>query len=279
MLDAAALLHGLRTEGIALGLQAGDVGGLGHHADAVAPEAFVGRQEDVGVGGLLLLFQAQAGIQLPGPAEQVGMVVVELDAGAGVGAGAGAEGEPLRRPLADTDDDRDGSRAVGIDLGRRTVDARLRRGEVGRGLQRGLQCIQALFAIGLAGVHDAVVAGDQLGFVELQALDAQGAETVARSGVVMGAQAGTVGFDVDRRLAVEQPGVGMVAGQQVGQHLLLGGIPVLLAEGLADRQGPFLAQLVTQRCVERAVDAQIEGGDAGARAGVETQAAGRRRRP
>jgi hypothetical protein len=84
----------------------------------VAPEAFVRRQEDVGVGGLLLLLQAQAAVQFPGLAEQVGRVVVELDAGAGVGAGAGAEGEPLRRPLADADDDRDRRRAVGIDLGR-----------------------------------------------------------------------------------------------------------------------------------------------------------------
>ncbi|MPN53773.1 hypothetical protein SDC9_201439 [bioreactor metagenome] len=72
MLDAAALLHGLRPQGVAFGFQSGDVGGLHHRAHAVAAETTIRRQEDIGVDRLALLLQAQAAVQLPGLAQQVG---------------------------------------------------------------------------------------------------------------------------------------------------------------------------------------------------------------
>src|SRR5574343_786951 len=109
----------------------------------------------------------------------------------------------MRRTLADTDQDRRGGGAVVVNFGSLPVELGLDRGEVGGRLQRRLQGVQLVFTVGLARLGETVVALDQFRRVVLQAFDAQRAETVARAGVIVGAQLGVVSFSVDARLAVE----------------------------------------------------------------------------
>ena len=258
----------LAADGDPLGAQALDVGGLHHGADAVAALRLGRREEDVGVGGLLLLLDTQAGVQLPGLAEEVGRLEIGFDAGAGVGTDAGTEGQAMRRALAQTDGDRRGDDAVGIRR-RVAVDADLHRAELRRRLQGRLQRIEVGFAEGLAGAHRAVVALDQRHRVALQALDPQLAEAEGRTAVVAGHQPCLPGCRIDRRLAVDEAGRGMVFSKQARQDLLLGGVPVLLAKRLADRQLPAGDQFLPRFCRQRAVDRNIHRGDHGARAGLD----------
>ena len=92
----------------------------------------------------------------------------------------------------------------------------------------------------------------------MQAFDAQGAEAVARAGVVMGAQVRPAGFGIDACFAVDQAGIGMIEGEQFAQHLLLGCIPVGLAEGLARWQAPAGDQRVAGLCLDRPGNGQVE---------------------
>jgi hypothetical protein len=62
--------------------------------------ALVRRKEDVGVGRLAQLFDADAGLQLPGAAEKIAAAVSGFDTRAGVGAVTGAQRHLVRRALA-----------------------------------------------------------------------------------------------------------------------------------------------------------------------------------
>ena len=271
MFDAATRLDGLHAEGVAARFQPLDVRGLGQRTEPVPPVFFIRGQEYIGVGGLFLLFDAQAAVERPGLAEQVGRMVGRFDPRAGVGTDAGADAEPMGGAFAHRDEDGRGS-AVLVGGGVLPIDRYAHRGEVGGCLQRALQFAESRFTVAVARLCGAVVAGDQFGRMAVQSIDAQGAEAVTRAGVVMRAQAGLAGFAVDPRLAVDQLCVGVVSGEKFTEDLLLGGAPVLLAERLAGGQAPAGLQLAFDRFCDRAVDRQVDVGDAGTRAGVDIDA-------
>ena len=115
----------------------------------------------------------------------------------------------------------------------------------------------------------AVVALDQRGRVALQAFNLHFAKTVARASVVMSAEPGLLCFGVDFGGAIEQFGGGVFAAEQLRQDMLLGLVPLLLAEGLADRQAPVGNQIGPGFCLNLPVDRNINAGNPGAWARID----------
>ena len=79
---------------------------MSNDTDTVAVSLAIGREEDVGIDALLQLLDARAGIELPGPAEEIGIAKIALDTGTGIGAVTGTERNVERRAFAQVDDDR-----------------------------------------------------------------------------------------------------------------------------------------------------------------------------
>ena len=84
-------------------------------------------------------------------------------------------------------------------------------------------------------------------------------------------QLGPPGIGIDLGAAVEQAGVGVVVRQQPSEDVLLGGIPVGLPEGGADRQAPVGFKRRSLFWRDFTVDRKRHAADEGARAGVDTQ--------
>ena len=237
---------------------------LAQRPDAVFVTAGIARPGQLDPAGLPVGLHPRIEFQPQAAVEDVAVQPRRLHPRAGVGAVAGPHAELLFGPFhhLHLDRHRRGQRRIGID-----AHGSLR--EVAAGLEHRLVVQQILLAHRLAGFHRTEMADDRRR-VALVAADLQFAVMECRPAVHRQRQIRRLRNGIDARLARRDPRRRVARRQQRTDQRKLGRVPVGLAKRHARLQGESAldarAQRRLSRIGERALDADLQRADPGARA-------------